>query len=424
MKPLRYLLYVVVVMLCAGASFALAEEVALSAFIERALTANPEIAAAEARYEAAKARISQASALDDARFEFRYDTITASMDAVMNGKTAPMRTFGVSQEFPFPTKIFLRASIASKAAQAAYAEYEEKKKEIISRVKALYGQLVFLGKSIELVKENKILLEQLARSASSRFSVGQASQQDVLKAHVEIAKMDNELILLEQRRKVTQAKLHVLLDQDLAKELGAFSLSEDRKLGFSLGELNSLARRHRSELEAMRHLLDRARRTVTLAKQEYLPDFMIKYERMERDSRLTDWAGMVGVTLPLWFWQKQNFNVKEMRAELKEMEAAYRQKENEVLFEVQEFYAELDAHAKLLELYKTAYLPQAEQTLKASLTGYEANQVDFLNVLDSSRMLLEFQLDYHNALVGFDVAWAELERAVGRDLTEKTKDKV
>lgn len=395
------------------------EELDLAALVEKAEKNNPEILAAERRYEAAKARIPQASSLDDPRFEFRYDTMTASMDAVMNAKTAPMRVFGLSQEFPFPTKLLLKAQIAARESQMAYAGYLEKKSEVASRVKVLYSQLALIYKSIDFIKENKALLEQLAVSASSRFSLGSASQQDVLKAHLEIAKMDNELIRLEARRQVVQAKLSVLLGEEPGRELGAPSFAEGRKFSFSLAELNAFARRHRQELEAMRLAVERGRKMYALAKQEYLPNFMVKYERMERDSRLTDWAGMVGVTLPLWFWQKQNFNVREMAAGLKEMEAAYRQKENDVLLEVKEFHSEAEADAKLLELYKTAYLPQAEQTLKASLTGYEANQVDFLNVLDSSRMVLEFKLDYYNVLVEFEAAQAELERAVGKDLKGK-----
>ena len=124
---------------------------------------------------------------------------------------------------------------------------------------------------------------------------------------------------------------------------------------------------------------------------------------------------MVGVTIPLWFWQKQDFNVKAMDHELRSMEAMFRDKENEVLLEVKEFYSQLDAVGKLAELYRTAYLPQAEQSLKAALSGYEAAQTDFLNVLDSVRMLIEFKLDYYRTLIEFAVARADLERAVGKD---------
>jgi outer membrane protein TolC len=396
-----------------------AEEVTLQSLLDKAIQNNPQVIAAKERYEASKARIPQASSLDDPRFEFRYDKMTASMDAVMEGKTAPMRVFGVSQEIPFPTKLLFRAQIAAKESQMMYAEYQEKEKEIVSMVKSLYAQLAFIYKSLEIIKENKTLLDQLSKTTATRYSVGKESQQDALKAQVEIAKMDNELVMLEQRRQVIQAKINILLDQDPSLELGEFKLPEFSYFKLSLPELNKLAIANRQELKGFRLAVERAYKTVSLAKQEYLPDFMVKYERMERDNRLTDWAGMVGVTLPLWFWQKQDFNVKEMKHEALAMKALYKDKENEVLLEVKEYFSEVLAHQKLIELYKTAYLPQAEQALKSSMTGYEADQVDFLNLLDGQRMLLEFKLDSYRALIDYEVALAGLERSVGKDMGQE-----
>ena len=143
---------------------------------------------------------------------------------------------------------------------------------------------------------------------------------------------------------------------------------------------------------------------------------MVKYERMERDGELKEWAGMVGISLPIWFWQKQNFNVKEMRKELKAMEAEFKDKENMVLLEVKDAFSNLEALKKLAILFKTTYVPQAEQLLKSSSASYEANQVDLLNLLDSERMVLEFKLDYFKTLIGLEISFAELERAVGVEL--------
>ncbi|MDP2910783.1 MAG: TolC family protein, partial [Candidatus Omnitrophota bacterium] len=230
------------------------------------------------------------------------------------------------------------------------------------------------------------------------------------------AKMESELIMFEQRRQVNQAKINVLLNQDASMELGKPELIEAKEYKFNLEDLNKSARDNRPELKAFKFALERARKTYSLAKEGYLPDFMVKYERMERDGELKEWAGMVGVSLPIWFWQKQNFNVKEMRKELKAMEAEFKNKENMTLLEVKEAFSELEALKKLAILYRTTYVPQAEQLLKSSSASYETNQVDFLNLLDSERMVLEFKLDYYKTLVELEVSFSELERSVGIDL--------
>lgn len=398
------------------------ENINLGLLIEKALEQNLQIEAAKYRYEASKARIPQASSLEDPQFEYKYDKINASMDAVMQGKTAPMRTFGVSQEIPFPTKLILKAQIAAKEAQIAYEEYKEKENDIVAQVKTFYVQLAFTYRAIDITEENKTLLKQLAHTAATQYSLGKASQQDALKAQLEIAKMDNELIMLEEKRQVMQAKINTILNQDPSIELGRPELIEDNAYSFNIIGLNRLAKDNRPELKAFGFALERAKKTYTLAKEGFLPDFMVKYERMERDNKLTDWAGMVGITLPIWFWQKQNFNVKEMRKELKAMEAGFKDRENMILLEIKEAFAGFEALKKLAVLFKTTYLPQAEQVLKASSIGYEANQIDFLNLLDSQRMFLEFKLDYYKTLIDLEVMVAELERAVGMRL-EKGGDK-
>jgi outer membrane protein TolC len=67
-------------------------------------------------------------------------------------------------------------------------------------------------------------------------------------------------------------------------------------------------------------------------------------------------------------------------------------------------------------MYETSFIPQAEQALNASGSGYESGQIDFLNLLDSQRMLLEIKLDYNAAAVQLEGAKADLEKAVGLDL--------
>lgn len=415
---------VVVILLAFGSySFAQdAETISLDALVEKALKQNLQIEIAKYRYEASKARIPQASSLEDPQFEYKYDKINASMDAVMEGKTAPMRTFGVSQEIPFPTKLILRAQIAAKEAQIAYEDYREKEKDIIAQARTLYAQLAFIYKAIDITDENKTLLKQLAKTAATQYSLGKASQQDALKAQLEISKMDNELIMLEEKRQVIQAKINTILNQDPSIELGRPELIEDNAYNFNIIDLNRMAKKNRPELKAFGFAVERAKKTYTLAKEGFLPDFMIKYERMERDNKLTDWAGMVGITLPIWFWQKQNFNVKEMQRELKAMEAEFKNRENMVFLEVKEAFADFEALKKLTVLFETTYLPQAEQVLKSSSIGYEANQIDFLNLLDSQRMFLEFKLDYYKTLIDLEVMAAELERAVGMRL-EKGGDR-
>jgi outer membrane protein TolC len=145
-----------------------------------------------------------------------------------------------------------------------------------------------------------------------------------------------------------------------------------------------------------------------------MPDVMIKFRQMMDEDH--EWAGMLGVTVPLWFIQKQAFGVKEMKSELEMLKAEYKMKENMVLFDVRDSFARVEANKKIIELYETAFIPQAIETVNATMKGYESGRTDFLTLLDSQRMLIEFKLDHYRAILDFRVALADLERTVGVDI--------
>lgn len=386
----------------------------LGTLLKEVLSSNPEILATKNAFEAADARIPQAGALNDPMIEYEYDRITA--DRQLSGD--PMNTLAVSQDIPFPTKLFLRAKIASKLAKMAYENYKAKERDVISRVKSSYSELTLIYKQIEINKENKAILDQLAKSATARYSAGKGTQSDVLKAQVELARVDNELVTLEQKRVTAQAKLNVLLNKDPKEDLGSPSGEPVIKFNRPLNDFYGLSRDNNPELKAYRYAVERGQAAYNLSLNEFLPDFNLRFRQMVDRGRLEGgaWAGMVGVTIPLWFFEKQSFGVKEMKSDLEMVKAEYKAKENAVLFDVNDAYARAVANKKLVELYETAFIPQANEAASAAIKGYEAGQSDILTVLDSQRMLINFKLDHTKAILDLRIALADLERTVGTDV--------
>ena len=395
----------------------------LKEIIQETLQNNPQIKAAYKKYEAAQARVKLLYSLADPKFEYGYDKIYADMDAVMRGKTGPMRTYAIEQEIPFPTKLFLRRGAAEKEAQALKQDYEEKKNEIIQKVKEAYYIISLSNKQIQITEDTKILLDGLIKTLSNRYAVGSASKQEVLKAQAEYAKLDNQDILLFQKKRIAQSMLKALLNrpQDSALDEPP-TISEARAFKIEQNKILSLSKKNRPELKSAQAEIKKSEINYSLAKQEYLPDFMFKYQREQRENSTGDWAAMLGVTIPLWFWEKQAPMVKEAKKEAESMQALYQDLENMALYEAEAALSKVEAGEKLAKLYETSFLPQAEAAYKAVSIGFEAGKNNFLDLLDSERMLLEFKLDYAMTLADLEIAYAELERVVGVEL-EKENEK-
>jgi outer membrane protein TolC len=241
----------------------------------------------------------------------------------------------------------------------------------------------------------------------------------VLKAQVELSKLVDRLITLNQRRQIVEVRLNTLLNRPIHIHVGKPEEFELHELVYTIDELYKLALHNNPELKAAYTSIEKAKTAYDLAKKHYYPDFMITAKYMDSKMDNGSWAIMGSVNVPLWYKKKQDYQVKEAQSILEAFEAAYEAKKNMVLFKIKDLLVKLQTLKRLVNLYKTSILPQAEQSLKASEIGYKTEKVDFLNLLDSQRMLFSFKLEYYRTIVNFKKYLAELEQTVGVELTKE-----
>ncbi len=387
----------------------------LKELLREALARNPELQGARARWEAAKFRISQARSLED-------PMIGADVEGIPRG-TADIGKYMdieymISQTIPFPGKLSLKGKMAEQEAKSIYENTRATEQQLLSEVKSAFEQLYLVERSMEVFEHHKDIVEQFSKSAEARYTTGAGTQQDLLKANLELSKMANEVLTLRQEREIAVALLNRLLNRPVYSplEITVEGAENPAVLDWQTIEKRTLS--HRPDLLAAESELHKSKSSASLAKLGYLPDFFTRVEARQYDgeSRIREYDTFLGVTLPVWFWGKQRAEVKEKEAMVSESEGAMTATKNRVLFEAKEAFVRAEAKERLVRLYQTAVLPQSEEALRASRTGYETNRVDFLNLLDTDRTLRDFELEYYKAVADYHVALADLERAVGAPL--------
>lgn len=409
------LLFVFMVQSAVNASVDLSTgSVTLETVLKVAGEENPEIIAARKKWDAARARISQAVTPDKPRVDIERMYAPRDKDVISG---ADEKNVAVSQEIPFPTTLYLKGRVAQKEAQMAEAAYHAKEREILSRVKNAYAMLFLSHHAIHIFEANTDLMRRFSKVAEAKYSSGKAAQVDVLKAQVELSKMLNMLVTLGQEKETNQAMLNVLLNRP---PQDYFGMPEDLKfeaIKENLDQLQALAIEKRPELQEAKLGVERNRTNVGVARSEYLPDIMLQYRRRNMMGGPDTHDAMVGFSVPLWFW-KQGAMVKEAKAEREMAEAEYQTMKNMTLFDVKNLLVKLQTTARLIDLYQTSVLPQSEQALKVAQAGYQSDKTGFLDMLDAARTFLDFRLEHYQYLAEAQVFLADLERAVGTDLKE------
>ena len=401
----------------------------LNQLIEEALQNNPEISATKKKWEVFKEKIPQAYALEDPMFGFGIVSLPTNFS--FKDEDMTMKEFSISQRFPFPGKRPLMKEMASKEAEAVSTEIEEKINRIIKEVKTAYYDLSHVYRATVVVERNKRILEDFAKIAEARYSVGEGIQQDVLKSHVEVSKMVDELIMLAQKRRALEAKLKALLNRPPETQMGEPEEVIFRKLPFTLEELQKMALEMNPTLKGMKKMIEAKEKAYALAKREYYPDFNFKFAYGQRDNsrgpevmkRRDMLTGMMEMNIPIFYKSKQDRKVAETKAEILGAEAQYRAMKNEILYMVTDMSSMIQRVERQIDLYKTGIIPQASLQINSAMSAYRVNKADFMTLLDSQMTLYKYELEYHLALTEYGKNVASLGAAIGKQLFERGEGK-
>lgn len=388
-------------------------ELQLEALIEEALERNPELALLQERLAAERSRIPQAGALQDPRFKVDFSNVPLSGIQLT-----------LSQQLPYWGKRNARERMAAHTAVAMEASYLDREGVIVNLVKQSYFTLAFLDKAIEITIENEALLRNFIRITQSKYAVGTGLQQDVLKAQVTLSSLKDGLIGLRRRRGHAEAELNTVLNQSPQRPLGPVEVRLPSPFVYKTDDLQRMALERRPALRQLQAQVAHWEAAEDLARADHRPDFDVSIGYRQRSIANDAVAGSdfisvaVAANLPVYAGRKQDHRSVEMRARRAAAEAEFEVRRQQVFLEIQKLAVDIEAHQEQTALFKTAIIPQAEQSLKAAIAGYQVDKVDFLTLLNNQVSLQNFEIGYFRHRMAYEKSLAQVEAIVGTRLFE------
>ncbi|MFT7638107.1 MAG: cobalt-zinc-cadmium efflux system outer membrane protein [Candidatus Omnitrophota bacterium] len=379
---------------------------------------NAALRSAYYKWKASVHDIDQAVSLEDPQIGFK-----TFIDEVETRVGAQKEMYSVSQMLPFPGKLSTKGAVATAMSRQKHAEYQKAKLQYLYELKDAYFEYWYLRKNILVTEKNMELLKHFEGVAQSKFKSSQSSNQDLLKAQVELGILQNEILTLNDYRNPVIARLNAVLNRDIGsllawpEELDHQVIDLDKEYVFERFLENN------PDLKKSNQRIIEAKKKVWLARLDYLPDFMIGYDYIRVDQRpiaLIDngkdaSAATIKINMPLWFGKQQS-QLDEAKSLESVSDSEKIQLEKNLSAKIETVIFKLKDSARQIRLYRDALIPKAEQSLKASETAYSAGNIDFLNLIDSERTLLKFQLAYYRSIRDYEKRLSELEMIVGEPL--------
>jgi outer membrane protein TolC len=397
----------------------LAPGATLDSLLAYAKARNPEYAAMQAEAEASRQRVTPAGALPDPKLRTELRDITRMGE--QNATLAPSRVgstrYLLMQDLPWFGKRDLKREIAELEAAGAEGRAQGNWADIAGRIKVTHAQLYYLEASTGLTREILDLLGRLEKIAQVRYAGGLAAQQDVIRAQLEQTALRNELIGLDTERHHMQARLNALLARPshapLAPPQQLPALPPPARLDHMV--LEERVRARNPQLFADESKIKAAEKNRELTYKNRYPDLTLGVSPIQYQNAVKEWELMLELNIPL---QQASRRAQERESEAL-LSAARSRREataNQVVSELTEGLAGLDAARRTEELLAGSLLPQAELSFQAALAGYETGKVDFATLLDAQRQIRLARQNRIKAQADARMRLAEIERLLGEEL--------
>jgi cobalt-zinc-cadmium efflux system outer membrane protein len=380
--------------------------------IEEALAHNPGILASVQQVEEARAQVVTAAAFADP---------TLSADTM--GETRPLEVgtgnvtdLAVGFTVPFPGKRRLRRDVAAAALRAAEFSLTQTRHQAASQAAQDYDALLVALRHREDLQQSKQFSADFLAKTQARYLGGTAPKVDVVKAKVDLAQAENELIANERTIDAARATLNRVLGR-----LGGAPLEAGEPLAVpsalpELDRLERLAETSRPELLSLAAQRQGARSATRLASEFWAPDFNLTLARNALQAGPTTYTTTLLIGFPIFFWQHEKGEVANARHRELELEATSTDERVQVSLDVRSAYATAATALRQAVFIRDELLPEAQEVYRVASLSYGLGATSALDFLDAKRTLVDAQRQFVDALGSANDAQAALELAVGAPL--------
>jgi outer membrane protein TolC len=362
----------------------------LDALVAAAIGKTPELAAARAAVEAAKRRIEPARALADPMLSTTWQNDGRAIS--LGNAEGSFVGLMVSQPLPWPGKLSLAGrAAASEAAEVESGTLGRAALDVEARVRNAWYDLALARALDRMIEERRETARQIEETTRARYAAGLAVQQDVLRAQVELARID-ELKATQRAAIATRLAELRRLTGETAFEA---TLPEVAPLPPAADAIAGVLGRS-PEVAAARQSIESGRLRVEMAKKNFLPDFVVSGGSMYRGGFAMGpmWQVGVGISLPLWIEKRQQNQLAEARAHVDGQTAQADVVVRELELRTRQRIAQLDAANDVAALYREKVVPLDQLSLESALASYRANKVPFVTVLDAVNVLYADRASY------------------------------
>ena len=307
----------------------------------------------------------------------------------------------------------------------------QKKQEVV------YGALEAYFRLLNARKQRQVILKSLEtakahlRMAQSFFRQDVVDQNDVLKADLQVAQLEQQSLKMKHGEEMAGAYLNRQIGAPIHRVLEIEDYVKLPGENISLAEALRQAVAHRPEFQIIKKSIRLAEYGYTTAWASHLPTFYVggKYQWSDNDYlkyfgnsriRSDNWVAEIGIQMELFSGGRALAQTEKAKNKIQESIGKAKEVCDLIALEVKDAVLSLQEARESVSIAQRA-IAQANENVRLIEQKYKAQIVTSTDVVDAENLLTHAQQSFHAAVYGYWIARARLQKATGRSIEDQKK---
>ncbi len=296
----------------------------------------------------------------------------------------------------------------------AEANLEAADQNLVFEVKKGYYTVLQTQRIVETLRDAVRSMEAHVKEADSYYKAGMVPKLDVMRAEVKLADLKQKLVMAENGFSLAKTALNFVIGVDLGVNYQLVDDLKSQPLVKDLPTYQLEAVANRPELQSIKEKVKMAKQGIEIAKSGRKPVVALRAEgdNTKPYSSIPSRSVSLVASMKLYDGGMVANQIAETEDTLQQALIGQDLLERKIKLEVEQAYYNLVTSLRTIEVAQKV-LTQAEETVKMADISYQAGLSTSLERIDAEAGLTQAKSNYAQALSFYNIAWAQLEKAIG-----------
>ncbi len=357
--------------------------------------------------------------------KYRPNPIIASQNELATGGS--LHPIQMALPLELGKKRFYRQEVAKQEIAKTELEINKLIWETHIKVHPYYTNVVILGDLLVLAKDRRDFYQKLYDLAKARYEAGDTSKLDFDRSSLEVVASDNYINEIEAKLSQARINLNQLLGLSPKNQLLLDVKQEDLKPSQAISSRTEMqlyleeATKKRLEIAIMEKDYGIKRAQLSQNKWEKIPNLVVEAGVVHPSIGDDNWGPYFAAQTELPIFNRKQGEIKRAKAELEYLDREKDRLDLSIQSEIEAALFNFQTREKQLQRFEANVLNQSQTILESIQFGYKHGELSLTDVLNAEQKNREIKENYLQSILNYQIAFADLEYALGADLDSLMK---